>query len=201
MPTYWVTYEGTRFPVRRGETMIGRSAYCTIVVSDVSVSREHASLRLVDGVLLLTDLGSRNGTQVNGVTMTGTRQIQAGDGVTLGTAVIRIEATRDDEGSRRQTSTILEVGDDPTTQTTTSTVELMNQLVDQAIAAGTGRRYIDMIKAVVDGLVAAKANGLELKEGDAPKISRAAAFVVATMADGSLDEWRVTALRRLGVEV
>jgi pSer/pThr/pTyr-binding forkhead associated (FHA) protein len=66
LASLWLKYEGTRFPIRRGETLVGRSAYCTIVISDPSVSREHAALRLTQSDLQIADLGSRNGTFVNG---------------------------------------------------------------------------------------------------------------------------------------
>jgi hypothetical protein len=44
---------------------IGRSADCGLVLSDGRVSRHHARLRPRDGVIVLTDLGSTNGTFVN----------------------------------------------------------------------------------------------------------------------------------------
>jgi hypothetical protein len=46
--------------------VVGRSAGCDLVLRDGSVSRRHAELRLDGRRWLITDLGSRNGTQVNG---------------------------------------------------------------------------------------------------------------------------------------
>jgi hypothetical protein len=194
-------YEGTRFPVRRGETMIGRSAYCTIVVSDVSVSREHASLRLVDDVLLLTDLGSRNGTSVNDVAVTGTQPVKAGDAIVLGSAQLRIEATDDTASSRRPTGNLLEGPDEPTTQTTTSLVELVHRLVDEALTNGTGAKSIPMVRSVVDSMAESVASGsFQLAEGDRPKLVRATAFVVACSGDPALEVWRKGVLAKLGLE-
>jgi Asp/Glu/hydantoin racemase len=200
MPTFWVIYEGTRFPVRRGETMIGRSAYCTIVVSDVSVSREHASLRLVDDVLLLTDHGSRNGTLVNDVNVTGTQPVKAGDAIVLGSAPLRIEATDDSASSRRPTGNLLGGPEEPTTQTTTSLVELVHRLVDETLASGGGAKSIPLVRSVVDSLVESVAKGFKLAEGDRPKLARATAFVVACSGDPALEVWRKIVLGKLGIE-
>ncbi len=201
MPSYWVMYEGTRFPVRRGETMIGRSAYCTIVVSDVSVSREHASLRLVDDVLLLTDLGSRNGTTVNDEKVTGTRPVEPGDAIVLGSARLKIESSDDSASSRRPTGKLIEAPDEPTTQTTSSLVELMRRLVEEALASGgKATKAIPLVRAVIDSMVESLKTGFKLADGDRPKLARATAFVVACGDDPALEEWRQTVLAKLGIE-
>ena len=50
-----------------GRTMrIGRAAECEIALDDPQVSRQHARLQSRNGVLLLADVGSTNGTRVNG---------------------------------------------------------------------------------------------------------------------------------------
>ena len=46
--------------------VIGRNPDCDLVVTDPTVSRRHAELRLQDGRWILADLGSSNGTRVNG---------------------------------------------------------------------------------------------------------------------------------------
>ena len=200
MPAFWVTYEGTRFPVRRGETLIGRSAYCTIVVSDVSVSREHASLRLLDGVLLLADLGSRNGTKVNGVALDGTRTVQIVDTILVGSAVLRIDAGEDAPISRRQTGNLLEAPGDPTTQSTTTIVELAYRLVGQAEGMDNPQKAAALIRDVVDSIVDSMATGgFKLHEGDGPKLTRIIAFVVQASADPTVAAWQVDVSRKLGI--
>ena len=49
-----------------GRHVIGRDADCDFTVSSNSVSRRHARLELSEGQLVVTDLGSANGTFVNG---------------------------------------------------------------------------------------------------------------------------------------
>lgn len=58
--------------------VIGRSPDCDVVLNNTSVSRQHAEL-LFDGEWTLRDLGSRNGTGVNGVRVIGERRLDGGD--------------------------------------------------------------------------------------------------------------------------
>ncbi len=55
-------------PLSEGEITIGREASNTVAVTDPSVSRRHCVVREQDGKFQVRDLGSRNGTQVNGDT-------------------------------------------------------------------------------------------------------------------------------------
>ena len=53
-------------PVDKELLTIGRLSECDIVINDTGASRRHAQIRTIDGVSTLTDLGSTNGTKVNG---------------------------------------------------------------------------------------------------------------------------------------
>ena len=65
-------------------TTLGRSIDCDCVVENPSVSRRHAELRRVGERWLLRDLGSRNGTRLNGVLVTAEAEARPGDYVSLG---------------------------------------------------------------------------------------------------------------------
>jgi hypothetical protein len=84
------TYELTT-PV----TMLGRGTDCDLRLVDPGVSRHHAELRLEDGQVVLLDLGSTNGTFVNGQPV---RRVLLTDGtrVTLGRTTL---VFRNDDGS------------------------------------------------------------------------------------------------------
>lgn len=81
-----------RFPLRVGETLLGRSPYCSIVLADAKVSREHAAIRVTATSLVIQDLGSRNGTRVNGERLHGERALEPGDRIEIGNQHMRIEA-------------------------------------------------------------------------------------------------------------
>ncbi len=73
------------------ELTIGRAAN-DLSVDDPAISRRHAVFRLVGDALEVEDLGSRNGTLVNGERIAATRPLAAGDTVELGSTVIEVEA-------------------------------------------------------------------------------------------------------------
>lgn len=71
-----------------GPTVIGRHPECQVVLSDPRASRQHAEVRPALGGHLLTDLGSSNGTTVNGVLETH-RMLENGDVIEIGMHSIR----------------------------------------------------------------------------------------------------------------
>ncbi len=73
-----------------GTLVIGRSRRCGIVLTDPNISRQHAELRLQSGSIVLRDLGSTNGTRLNGRAVRETA-VRPGDRIELGTTVLRLE--------------------------------------------------------------------------------------------------------------
>jgi Domain of unknown function (DUF1707)/Inner membrane component of T3SS, cytoplasmic domain len=73
---------------------IGREPGCDMTLTDETVSRWHASLIRSEGSWLLDDLGSMNGTRVNGWRVSAPTPVAPGDWVSFGTAtfVIRGQA-------------------------------------------------------------------------------------------------------------
>lgn len=57
--------EGDHYPIRSQVTTLGRHPESDIVLDDITVSRRHSELRLVDGRYVVSDVGSLNGTYVN----------------------------------------------------------------------------------------------------------------------------------------
>ncbi|HEY6057514.1 MAG TPA: FhaA domain-containing protein [Candidatus Limnocylindrales bacterium] len=81
-----------RLDVVEPSLTIGRSADNSIVLNDGRVSRHHARLRVRRGSLVLTDLGSTNGTRVNGVRIDEVA-LGEGDRIELGDSVVVVERT------------------------------------------------------------------------------------------------------------
>jgi hypothetical protein len=75
--------------IAQARLVIGRSSACQLVLADDTVSRRHAELRTDDGRWLLRDLGSSNGTWVNGRRVV-EAEVRPGDLVHLGGAQIRL---------------------------------------------------------------------------------------------------------------
>ena len=57
---------GHRYPLEHDRTILGRHPDCQIVLEIGAISREHAAIERVNGDFFIEDLGSRNGTFVNG---------------------------------------------------------------------------------------------------------------------------------------
>jgi len=71
---------------------IGRSPECDISFDDANISRRHAEIKVVLDAYVISDLGSTNGTNVNGVPITLERTLRDGDIIALGSNTIRFEA-------------------------------------------------------------------------------------------------------------
>lgn len=57
---------GDSLPLRKTITVVGRKENCDLRLNHKSISKQHCVLVKVDGLLLIRDLGSTNGTRVNG---------------------------------------------------------------------------------------------------------------------------------------
>ena len=75
--------------LRAASLLIGRSSACQLVLADDTVSRRHAELRVEDGCWVLRDLGSSNGTWVNGRRVVEV-EVRPGDVVQLGASALRL---------------------------------------------------------------------------------------------------------------
>jgi hypothetical protein len=75
--------------VEHARLLLGRASGCTVVLADITVSRRHAELVLRDGHWILRDLGSSNGTWVNGRQVV-EAEVRSGDLVVLGDCRLRL---------------------------------------------------------------------------------------------------------------
>jgi DNA-binding winged helix-turn-helix (wHTH) protein len=78
---------GTRWPLVGQAFVIGRGADCDLVVAERQVSRHHARIRRVGEAFVVEDLGSRNGTYVNGAVVEEPVPLQDGDVVQIALAL------------------------------------------------------------------------------------------------------------------
>lgn len=71
---------------------IGRSSTCEVHIADASVSRRHAEILRRDDRFFIHDLGSHNGTRVNGAEVHASVEIAPGDCVEVGNVALRVTA-------------------------------------------------------------------------------------------------------------
>jgi hypothetical protein len=94
-------YQGGEFPIRMNrEIIIGRSSDLDMVLVEDMVSRRHAKITSTDAEVYIQDLGSTNGTFVNGEKISRSR-LNEGDRILVGTSIMKVVGA--DERSYSQT--------------------------------------------------------------------------------------------------
>jgi hypothetical protein len=83
--------DGRRIVVGSAGVTLGRSRQCDIVLDDANVSRQHAEVRPRGGSWILNDLGSTNGSQLNGRRIDHAEVLKPGDEIKLGTSTLAFE--------------------------------------------------------------------------------------------------------------
>ena len=93
----WLDVDGERYPLMGAITVLGRDDSADIILDDPGISRRHSEIRVTqDGpntVATIRDLGSTNGTFVNGERIT-TEHLEGGDRITVGRTSVTYRAGR-----------------------------------------------------------------------------------------------------------
>jgi len=79
---------GVTFPLEGDQLVIGRDSSNSVAINDAEISRKHSRLSFQGGKYVLEDLGSTNGTFVNGQRLAGPVVLKAGDVVSLGEQIV-----------------------------------------------------------------------------------------------------------------
>jgi len=89
---------GTQFEIppvdETGPTILGRSSICAIRLPDPKLSRQHCRFTFDGERLLVEDLNSKNGTQVNGPLIQGITELHDGDRVEVGSSLLVVRHRR-----------------------------------------------------------------------------------------------------------
>ncbi len=86
-PRFWLHVDGAlsgQLVLDGARLVLGRGNACDVVVDDDAVSNDHLELSRHGGAVLATDLGSRNGTRLNGRLLDRPERLRHGDTLTLG---------------------------------------------------------------------------------------------------------------------
>ena len=83
-------YQGGEFPLKNDkQVVIGRSSELDMVLVEDMVSRKHAKITVASGKIQIEDLGSTNGTFVNGEKVK-TSRLKEGDRILIGTSILKL---------------------------------------------------------------------------------------------------------------
>jgi pSer/pThr/pTyr-binding forkhead associated (FHA) protein len=100
-------FKGRRLPIKAPVANIGRGDYNDVVISDPSVSTMHAKLQRREAIWILTDLGSTNGTYVEGERLTGEAPLTPGTTLRFGDVIALFEPLDDKVPAGRTNQTRL----------------------------------------------------------------------------------------------
>ena len=91
---------GVIFPLEGDQLIIGRDAVNAVAINDAEVSRKHSRLTFQGGKYVIEDLGSTNGTFVNGQRLVSSTVLKPGDVVSLGEQIVLVyEGLSSDAGA------------------------------------------------------------------------------------------------------
>jgi len=85
---------GSVYPLAENRQVIGRRLDATIPIDDAKASRDHALVDFRNGFFYLVDLGSTNGTYVNGRRVQHATRLSLGDHLRIGNSVFKVELVR-----------------------------------------------------------------------------------------------------------
>jgi hypothetical protein len=81
---------GKTYPLEKQEVLLGRDLVNDIAISDPEVSRRHARFLMQEDNVIIEDLGSTNGTFLNGQRISSPQQLRTGDVITFGENVVMV---------------------------------------------------------------------------------------------------------------
>jgi DNA-binding NtrC family response regulator len=155
---------------RRGTVVIGRGGEAELRVQHASVSRRHATIVVDEGIVRIADLGSHNGTRVNGEVVMASRVLASGDVATVGDVVLVVHFST------------------PALVTRTAYPEAgwRRRLAEELVRAITFKR--SLVVAVVDGVTIEELSALRLIDVVGTADDRG--HVLVLLPDTSRDEAR-----------
>lgn len=92
------------YPIHNGRMTVGRSPECAIQIIDKRTSRVHAEFSCDDEKVTIRDLGSKNGTLINDVQITGDQTVYNGDKILIGETIFVFESDPGEKNPAQSTS-------------------------------------------------------------------------------------------------
>jgi len=198
-----IRYDGQEYQLTQRQTLAGRSRRCVIVLNSRLASREHCVFERSGAALTLIELGSKNGTWVNGERVTRRRQLAKGDEIRIGSDHLEVieearaaeapEPRRQIETQRMARKPSDEAFEDDSTATVdhASVLDLAEVLLETAGGPEQRPQTTRVILAAVDELLDhAGLTQPYLGVEEERRLRAIADRVQSWWPDGSLNAWR-----------
>jgi len=111
-------------PIGRDEFLIGRGSDCDLCVHDNAISRHHCQIRVHDQEATIADLGSSNGTFVNGTRVLSQTALHTGDEIQVGPCLYVVDLGDDPDWAEK----LMGIDADPKTTTSRLAPQELKQL-------------------------------------------------------------------------
>ncbi len=115
------------------EIVVGRANAADLILVEGMVSRRHARFAMQSGQLCVNDLGSTNGTFVNGEKVRGEHALGEGDRVLIGTSILKVVRSRSPKGTRPPPPDPAQISDDKTSSRHRATGDLQEVSVPELL--------------------------------------------------------------------
>jgi len=178
-----LAFKGRELPLDGAELIIGRSSKCDVVLDSVLVSRRHARILILQGRVLVEDMGSRNGVFLNSRQVESAMEMSVGDFLVVGDQQFQLVLARKSSLPPPRSSEIeapRSVSEPDVGTRSASAFELLAGVVDKALTAGRGEEaerllsgHIRRVMAEVQRGVRQPANVSAQAAGYAIKLARA----------------------------
>jgi FHA domain len=203
LPSPRTTHDDTQLrtvSLGEGTYIVGRSRSADVFINDRSASRRHARVIVTVEQTRLEDLGSKNGTLVNGVRLVGSRRLDVGDRITIGNQHFTLspEASHEDETTGR--SLVVEDADwGPSSDQTERTLDLLDVLLNERV------RGREQAKALANLVVTSVDEVLDTVGATRPALTRRQAYRIGRLIGAigvqayspAILAWQANARRRL----
>ncbi len=193
--------DGTVIPLKREKFLIGRSSECTLRAGSDAISRRHCVLVTTGTGLSVRDLGSRNGTLVNGVKIATETQLKPGDQLTVGPLKFEVVASSSDvaQAKKPKVKSVAEAVDRAATRAQEDVLhsdlgesDISNWLLGPSPSPSTSTR--ETMSFRVDETHATKLPALEESDDEPAK----AAEAEETVAEGPADDKKKKEKKQVG---
>ena len=195
---YSLQFQGRCWPLSTGETTLGRSRRCGVILGSPLASREHAVVQVDEDKVFLQDGGSTNGTTVNGERVAQRREVRPGDRIGIGADILKLCEHQEQGGTQ---SGSLGAGSEEVTCSieNVSVTTLVSALLEECLRDGSVRAVLPQLRETVDKHIGALQNDRTSDSADSQRdgLRRLISSFRTRVPDPDFQVWSEAVVSRL----